>query len=596
MNTKIGIDDNLINQIRSSIDIVDIISNYIPLKKKGKNYFGVCPFHSDHSPSMSVSSERQIFKCFSCGAAGNVFKFLMDYENISFSEAIKILADKAGIDVALKSNIKEKPIKYQNLYELYELSQMFYQNNINTKEGKEAKEYLAKRNLNSEVIKEFGIGLALSDYTMLTKLLIKKGKNPDELIKSGLVNKNIHGYNDIYFNRIMFPLWDINGRIVGYSGRIYRTSDISKYINTKETDIFKKGEMLYNYHRAKDETRKVGKVIVVEGFMDVIRCYSVGITNVIATMGTAVTKFQASLIKRMAKEVILCFDGDQAGAKATESCINELNKIGVIPKVVRLEENLDPDEYILKYGKEQFINKLDNAINVMDFKLNYLKSTHNFSDNTDIAKYIGEMLKEISQIEDEILKELTLQKLSQENKIDISILKNKLDELVVQKKNIETKIIKPDSKKKITKFIKAEQALLYYMLDHKDVVKICNENLFYMPTNKYRMLFREINYFYKQHKDVNIADIMTMVSDNEEMTGVINELLTLNLKDEYTKSEIIDYINTIKEYNVRSEFNRLKNELLREIDPIKKANIAQKMIDVKKINDIKDGDRNDKRN
>lgn len=586
MNTSI--DNDIINQIRNSADIVEIISNYIPLTKKGKNYFGVCPFHSDHSPSMSVSSERQIFKCFSCGAAGNVFKFVMDYENVSFMEAVKLIADKVGITLNVKTPIKEKPIKFENLYEIYEISQMFYQNNINTKEGKIAKDYLLKRKIDNSVISEFGIGLALNDYTLLTKLLTKKGKSFGDLIKTGLINKNQHGYNDVFYNRIIFPLWDINGRIVGYSGRIYNSNDSSKYVNTKETDIFKKGEMLYNYHKARDEARTVGQVIIVEGFMDVIRAYTIGYKNVVATMGTAVTKFQASLIKRMAKEIILCFDGDKAGAKATAACIDELNKIGVTPKVVRLEENLDPDEYILKYGKEQFKYKIDNPINIMDFKLNYLKSKHNFNDNIDTAKYINEMLAEINAIDDDILKELTLQKISDENKIDINVLKNKLDEL--DNKNENKQPVKQEKQIKLSKYIKAEQALLYYMLDHKDVVNLCQKQPIYLPTEKYRMLFREITYFCEKYNNANVADIMTMVSDNPEMTSTIIEILNLNLKEKYTENEIEEYINSIKEYNIKHEFKRLKEAIKNEVDPIKKASIAQKIIDIKKTNDIKNGE------
>ncbi len=585
MNTN-HIEENTINQIRISSDIVKIISDYIPLKKKGRNYIGVCPFHADHSPSMSVSPEKQIYKCFACGAAGNVFKFVMDYENVNYIEAVKIIGDKIGINIDIKNNIKTQKKDSSNLYELYEISQMFYQNNINTKEGKMAREYLLNRKIDNNIIKEFGIGLALNDYSLLTKLLTKKGKKIDDLVKSGLTNKNEQAYNDIFINRIMFPLWDINGRIVGYSGRIYNTKDSSKYVNTKETEIFKKGEMLYNYHRAKADARKTGKIIIVEGFMDVIRMYSIGITNVIAMMGTAVTSFQASLIKRMANDVILCFDGDNAGAKATSSCINELARIGVVPKVVRLEENLDPDEYILKYGKERFLMKIENPINIMDFKLNYLKQNHNFNDSIDTAKYINEMLLEVSKIDDEILKEITLQKLSDENKIDIKILRNKLNDIIIPEKPKE--ILIPKKEKKVTKYIKAEQALLYYMLNSKEVTKYCSDNLAYMPTYNYRMLMREILYFYNQHGDVNIADIMTMVSDNEEATKAINELILLDFKDEYSKEEIKDYIKTIKEYNMKYEFKKLKELIKKEIDPLKKAEIAQQIVNIKKMNE-KDG-------
>ena len=298
------ISQDLINEIRSSVDIVDIISSYLELSPKGRNYFGVCPFHDDNHPSMSVSKEKQIYTCFSCHATGNVFKFLMDYENISFIEAVKKCADIANITLDVKINNQGNiNNKYRHLYDIYDSSAKFYHNLINTIDGKEAKEYLQKRNITEELIKEFRIGLSLKDRTLLTKFLTKNKYNKEELIQSGLIIENNYGLSDIYCNRIMFPLEDINGRVVGFSGRIYNETDTSKYINTKETEIFRKRETIYNYHRAKDEARNKGYVIVMEGFMDVIRAYSVGIKNVVATMGTAVTSTHANLLKRMAKEV-----------------------------------------------------------------------------------------------------------------------------------------------------------------------------------------------------------------------------------------------------------------------------------------------------
>lgn len=576
--TNSELNQELINHIRTSVDIVEIISDYIPLTKKGKNYFGVCPFHSDHSPSMSVSQERQIYKCFSCGAAGNVFKFLMDYENISFKEALKKIADKAGITISLNISTPKEKRSHQKLYEIFQTSQLFYQNNINTKEGKKAKDYLQSRNINSNIISEFEIGLALKNNTMLSKILQKKGYQESDLIKTGLVNKNGLTINDVYYNRIMFPLWDLTGHIVGYSGRVYDTGDTSKYINTKETEIFKKGELLYHYHKAKDEARKQGKIIIVEGFMDVIRCSSIGIQNVVATMGTAITPKQALLMKRLGKEILLCFDGDEAGAKATMSCIDELSKIGIIPKVIRLEENLDPDEYIQKYGETKFRLKLDSPINIMDFKLSYLKKGKNLKDNIEVSKYLNNMIEEINKIDDPILQELTLNKLSEEYHIDIQTLKDQ-----IKKPEKKTEIKKKRNNDKSTKYIKAERNLLYYMLEHEEVLQIYKKNVVFLPTERYRKLAREIDYFYKENQFIKLADIMTFVSENETLTNTINEILSLNLKEDYTKEEIEDYINTIQEFNLKTEQNRLKRQIQEEIDPIKKAKLAQRIVEIKNM-------------
>ncbi len=349
-----------INEIRNSIDIVDVISKYVPLVARGKNYFGVCPFHDDHSPSMSVSKDKQIYKCFSCGATGNVFNFIMDYENVSFPEALKILSDITGISINginIKSSHKDVN---KSLYDIYDVSSKLYINNLSTSYGIGAKEYLHKRGITDELIREFDIGLSLKERDLLTRLLVKKNFSEKDMLDSGLIVRNDYGLSDIYINRIMFPLYDVSGKIVGYSGRIYNGEDTSKYINTRETAIFKKGEMLYNYHRAKESCRKKNVVIITEGFMDVIRLHSVGITNVVAAMGTAFTKDHVKLIRKLARDVILLFDGDEAGAHATLSCSDLLLQYNISPKIVRLPENLDPDEYILKYGKDRFNDLLDN--------------------------------------------------------------------------------------------------------------------------------------------------------------------------------------------------------------------------------------------
>lgn len=574
------IDEDLIQKVRSSVDIVDVISGYLPLTGKGKNFFGVCPFHDDHSPSMSVSKEKQIYHCFSCGAGGNVFKFVMDYEHISFIEAMKLLADKAGIPLNLTSTYKTVQ-KNQTLYDIYEISQKFYQNNINTAEGKEARDYLEKRKIDKELVKEFGIGLSLTKRDVLAKLLLQKQYNPNDLTKTGLITKNDYGYQDLYYNRIMFPLWDLNGQVVGYSGRIYNTTDTSKYINTRETEIFKKGELIYNYHRAKETSRLEGYIIVMEGFMDVIRAYSVGITNAIAMMGTAVTKIQANLIKRMAKEVILCFDGDEAGAKATLSCSNELLEIGITPKIVRLEENLDPDEYIQKYGKEKFLRKIENPMNIMDFKFNYLKKDKDLGNQLEYSKYIHTIIEELAKIDDPVLKELTLQKLSTESKLSMDLLKKEMEEKASVR---EVKTIQEKSIPKQNKYRKAEQNLLYYMLNDLTIIQIYHNKVAYMPTDKYRKLANSLWGFYHQHQFYNLADFFTEATEENQTT--INEILKLNLKENYTEEEIDDYVKTIKEYNIKYECKRVQEKIRNETDPLLKARLAQKIVELRIGNEL----------
>ena len=524
---------------------------------------------------MSVSREKKIYKCFSCGATGSVFKFIMDYENISFKEAVQKIANIGGIKVDI-GNIK-KVKNFPILHDIYNLSLKFYTNNLNTKEGKNAKEYLKKRQIDDKIIKEFQIGLALQNNKNLSKILLKKFKEAD-ILKTGLIYKNEYGLSDLYYNRIMFPLYDLNGDVVAYSGRIYNSEDSSKYINTRETEIFKKGQLLYNYHKAKDIARTKNQIIVMEGFMDVIRAHTINIKNVVATMGTAVTKEQASLIKKLGKEIILCFDGDKAGQKATIACADELIKIGTIPKVIRLEDDLDPDEYIIKKGREAFEQKVNNPISIMDFKLSYLKENKNLSNTTDIAKYINEAIKEINKIDDDILKELTIKKIIKETNIDENLIRKKI--------NLNTKHMPKKTKQnkpiKNNKYEIAQRNLLFRMLENPEVIKMYNNKVTYMPIKEYRLLAREISLFYQNYNFIDIPDLIDNVEGDKEITDTIKKVQLANLNENYSLDEIEDYIEVIKDYNIKNETKRLKETMNNEIDPIKKAKIAQEIINLKK--------------
>lgn len=563
-----------INEIRNSVNIVDVISSYIPLTPKGKNYFGVCPFHDDTNPSMSVSTTRQIYKCFSCGATGTVFKFIMDYENISFIQAVKKVADIGGIKISISSNDSFKKQAHSTLNDIYDLSLKLYINNLNTAQGIEAKKYLYQRDINDEIIKEFQIGLALRKNTLSS--IFSKKFNEKELLSSGLIGKNEKGYYDLFYDRIMFPLYDLSGNVVAYSGRIYNRKDNSKYFNTRETEIFKKGELLYNYHRAKDIARRKNQIIIMEGFMDVIRAYAVDIKNVVATMGTAVTPNQAHLIKKMAKEIILCFDGDEAGEKATMSCASELMKIGVTPKIVRLTDDMDPDEYIRKYGKEAFSRQINNPINVMDFKLNYLKKNKDLTSSIDQAKYIKDVIEELNKIDDDILKELTIKKVCAEMNIDEELIRKHLDAKIEKPLAVETKITYND------KYEKAESALIYYMLKSPEVIAMYDKKITYISNEEYRMIAREISTFYKNFGFITEADFIDYTECDSEIMKTLSKVNKENNKDSYTIDEIEDYINVINDYTVKQEVNRLADKMRQLSDPLEKAKIAEKIVELKK--------------
>ena len=570
-----NITNELINEIRNKVDIVEIISNYVPLTQRGKNYFGVCPFHDDHSPSMSVSKEKQIYTCFSCGATGNVFTFISEYEHINFYEAVKLLGNKIGYNL---DNTKVTANKIDLSLEIYDSACKFYQNNLNTVLGKNAYEYLENRQIDKETIKKFKIGLSISK-TSLTDYLLNKKIALKELVSLGISNEN---GTDLFVNRIMFPLYDLQGNVVAFSGRIYNTKDTSKYINTKETKIFKKGNLLYNYHQAKDILKKSESIIVMEGFMDVIRASTIGINNCVATMGTAFTKQHANLLRKMTNNIILCFDGDSAGEEATTSAIEVLKEIDINPKIIRLEENLDPDEYILKYGESKFKSKLENPESSISFLMKIHRTNKNLTDLNDISKYIDESLKELSNTNDEIVIELTIKKLSKEFDIEYNTLKNKYDNLV-KNKNKNKKSIEIKEKIKYDKYESTSRNLIYYMVCDNKVIDLVESKITYFPNEKIRILSNEIIYYYHKYGIFDIADFISYISSKEEILKVLNEIISMDLKEKCSKEEILDYINLINSYPVNQKTTELEKKIKEEKDPIKQASILAEILTLKGV-------------
>lgn len=570
-----NITNELINEIRNKIDIVEIISNYVPLTQRGKNYFGVCPFHDDHSPSMSVSREKQIYTCFSCGATGNVFTFVSDYEHINFYDAVKLLGNKVGYNLGTSQVTKNKK---DSSLEVYDSACKFYQNNLNTALGKNAMEYLENRKIDKETVKKFRIGLSVSK-TSLTDYLLNKKVPLKDLVSLGISNEN---GTDLFINRIMFPLYDLQGNVVAFSGRIYNTKDSSKYINTKETKIFKKGNLLYNYHQAKDILKKSESIIVMEGFMDVIRASTVGINNCVATMGTAFTKQHATLLRKTTDNIILCFDGDQAGEDATTSAIEVLKEIGVSPKVIRLEEDLDPDEYILKYGKTAFEAKLENPESAIEFLMKMHKSNKNLKDLNDISKYIDESLKELVDTNDNVLVELTIKKLATEFNIDYDTLKEKYDGLMKNKEKPK-EIPKIKVKKKYDRYSSASRNLLYYMIKSQKVIDLVETKITYFPEDNIRILSNEIIYYYHKYGIFNIADFISYISEKEELLKTFNEIWNMNLKEEFSEEEISDYIKVVNAYPVNKKAEELNRKLKEEKDPIKQSNILMEILTLKGV-------------
>ena len=564
--------NDLANEIRRKVDIVDIIGERIPLVSRGKNFFGVCPFHDDSNPSMCVSREKQIYTCFSCHATGNVFTFLMNYEHIEFREVLHYLGEKVGVNIS-NISIKKKTTKYDKLYDAYSFSVKYFQNNLSSSVGKTAREYLNSRQINDEIIKEFEIGLSLESRDDLTNLLVKKDYDLATLNKIGLSSDD----HDIYNDRIMFPLYDVSGKVVGFSGRIYKDNGQNKYLNTKETEIFKKGEMLYHYHIAREECRLKKSVIVMEGFMDVIRASSIGIKNTVALMGTALTKEQINLIKRLSNNIILCLDGDDPGQHATLNIGNMLFDEGIEVKVIRLPNPEDPDSFILKNGKERFEGLVDSAINFSDFKMNKLRENVNFKSDEEKADYINRVIEETSKLDDAIRREVVLKRLAKEFDIGYNTLEMRINSLLKKETKPKEVFIQKRTTEKKDKYVKAYEQIIYFMLNNDWVITRVEKERIIFPTEVMRTTCSEIIYYYKKYGNINVADFYTYIQDKEDILKFLNNILAGNYLENTTVEELVLYFNVTREYIEHQEIRRLTNLMKKEVDPLEQAKISEKI-------------------
>ena len=571
-----------IENILKSANIVDIISSYVPLTPRGKNYFGVCPFHEDTNPSMSVSEEKQIYKCFSCGAAGNVFTFVSEYNNVGFLDAVKIVAEKCGLSFNVQTSTKTKPQTYQKEYEIMDLALKFYQNNLNTPEGLKAKAYLKDRSLDENVIKDFDLGLALNGNYSLHNLLTSKNYDIKTLLDLGLVNRNGSYLNDVFNNRIIFPIHDLEGHPIGFTGRIYESSNQAKYLNSKESIIFKKGQILFNYHRAKNEIKKKKTVIIVEGNMDAIRLYSSGVKNVVALMGTSLTKDQVSILKSLRSKIILMFDNDSAGELATFQNGNILEENGLTPYVVRLSGEKDPDEYIIKNGIQAIINNIENPLSFLDFKLRYFKKDKDLTKTDDLVNYIKEIVNSLAYVTDDLTKDITIKKISDTYDVPLDLIKRELSKVTPKIAKSPPKAPPKLEKKSFSKYDIASTSILYYMMNDGKYIERFKKDLGYFTLKKYRSIANEIIYYYDTYKDIDVSRFVTFVGPKDYIyDDVMNVIKMVNI-DTLTMDDFNEYLNVAKLETTKAEIKKLKEEINNTLDEAEKCALAEKLIELKK--------------
>lgn len=570
------ISKEMIDEIKSKNDIVDVIGSYVNLNDKNK---ALCPFHDDHSPSFSIQSDKQIYKCFSCGESGNVITFIQKFNNISFVEALKLLADRVGIKLDVKVT-KKSNSEFEHYYEINDTVNRYFKNNLLSGTGEKAIKYLADRNILKELINEFSIGLSTNNN--LSTLLSKK-YNINLLVDLDIV-KEINGrYYDTFQSRIIFPIFDEDNNVIGFSGRKYLPDDLKddtqpKYSNTKETKLFVKSGILYNINNASQFIKKSHEIIITEGFMDTIRMSSIGYKNVVALMGTAFTKEHLEKIIKFKCKVILNLDQDNAGVINTVSIGEELTKNNIDVSVIVFDDFKDSDDFINKKGKDAFDIAYNNRIPFIDFKLKYLKHNKNMKDSVDISKYINEAIESLNMLDDDILKELKTKELASEFDIDESIIKSKLKENKKEQKPVEKK----EEVKRYNKYDISEIRILYLMLYHDDVILYFENSLGYLIHDNMSHLAYKIIEFRNDYGYFNYSDFIDYISDSEELNNTLREVMRYHNNEEYTLEELEDYINTIKEFSVKRRIESLKREMNSTLDINKKIEIAKKIENINK--------------
>ena len=429
--------EEIIEQVRQNNDVVDVISQYVHLTRKGRNYFGLCPFHNEKSPSFSVSPDRQIFHCFGCGVGGNVYSFLMKIEGIGFKEAVEQLAEKANIQLPTIENAEDtarEELKAK-IYKINQFTAEYYHQNLYKPTAKMAQEYVKKRKLTNDTLKSFKIGFS-GKFDELYRALKQNGFEDREILESGLVNRNDNGrYIDRYRNILMFPICDVRGRVIAFGGRVLDDSK-PKYINSPENIVYSKGRHLFGLNVAKKYDIKKN-LLIVEGYMDVISLHQRGIHNVVASLGTAMTQQQGYLLRNSTEQIILSYDSDEAGLNAKLRALEILQNMGCDIRVLQMEGAKDPDEFVIKYGNARFQALIDKALSVVEFKVKVLKQRLNLDNTSDKIKFLNEIAKLIAKVENTMEREVYIEKISKEYDVSKEAIYAEVNKLTYKQRNTE---------------------------------------------------------------------------------------------------------------------------------------------------------------
>ncbi|MDI6688872.1 MAG: DNA primase [Actinomycetota bacterium] len=562
-----------INEVRERNDLVEVISEYVPLKKSGRTFKALCPFHKEKTPSFIVDPVKQLYHCFGCGIGGGVFTFVMKMDNIDFPDAVRALADRVGYTLQYERGSKESQSRRARLYEANKETMNFFHNLLKSEEGRKAREYLKNRGYDAEIIDAFKLGLAPSRWDGLLNSLCGRGFKLDELEEAGLIIKGEKGFYDRFRSRIMFPIFDVRGRVIAFGGRILddsqNLSESPKYMNSPETPIYNKSSILYGLYHSKSEIAKTGQSLVVEGYTDVLSLRAMGIRNVVATCGTAFTSDHLRLLARFGERVILVFDADVAGTAAVERGLELLGESKVDIYVVSLPMGTDPADFIAEHGRSEFKKLLKDAVPLIDFCLKQVLSQYNLSESLQRAKASSEALTIIAALKNAVAQEGYLKKLADE--LNVS-----LDSLFFELKRLKRSKTKRASKEVSEDLVitsaqeKAEQELLRLILQYPEECKAAlaelDEEHFTLPDC--RELFTILKSRAHYRSDEHLQELLLNTFKREELQKLISKLMLQPVEVEEREKYFKDILLRLKEFEIQRQINTLKPKLER-INPIK---------------------------
>ena len=540
--------DDLVEEIRMKNDIVDVISGYVKLTRRGSSYFGLCPFHNEKSPSFSVSPGKQMYYCFGCGAGGNVFTFLMEYENFTFVEALKFLADRAGVELPqmeYSKEAKEQAALKNTLLEINKQAAKFYYYQLHTERGKQGYDYLKGRGLSDDTIRKFGLGYSDKYGSLLYRFLKEKGYDDEILRQSGLfLADEVHGMQDKFWNRVIYPIMDANSRVIGFGGRVMGDGK-PKYLNSPETKIFDKSRNLYGLHLARSSRRK--NLIICEGYMDVISMHQAGFTNAVASLGTALTSGHASLVKRYTQEVLLLYDSDEAGVKAALRAIPILREAGVNSRVVNLRPHKDPDEFIKTEGAEAFEKRLEAAMDSFMFRVSIAAGEFPMEEPQGQNRFFDRCAQYLLELSDELERNLYIEAIVKEYRrygISVENLRKRVNSLAMKgtpaEKRIQPKSGDPAVRKKESAGEKSQKLMLTWLVTYPGIFETVEKYL--TPSDFVVPLYKEVaEMLWNQRKegDVNPARLLNAFTDSDEqkeVASLFNATIHLETREEQERA------------------------------------------------------------